>query len=226
MDSQTIRYILSRAVGILLLLVAGLYGMGLWKQKQRKDAIISELKLICSDSSYFRQFRTEDARKTLLLGVALMHEAKQVGMDPDETLDASFGVKRKGWDAPVHEEEPPIRQRMIRNSLRANYENFLKLGYTPDFHTLAALKKGQLPQLRSGQKPEVGTIVDPELSPGLDRVVANLEIRPPRKPGEPAADIEVAIARQLILDLADANVIAREAAQRMIADLLPKPETD
>jgi len=227
MEPQHIRYILSRALTAIVLIVAILYGVGMFKKKQRKDAIIADLKSVCSDSSFFRQFHAEDARKTLVRGVGLIAEAKQLGIDPDKVIDGGLGIEEKYFAMDEDKEGVPIRESIIRSSLRSNYENFLKLGYTPDFHTLQGMKDGELPPVRTGpsagSRAEVGTIIDPNLSPGIDRVVANLEIRPPKKPGAPMTDVEIASAKQLAKNLFEAGVIEKEASDRIIESLTPKP---
>lgn len=226
MDTQNLRYILTRALTAIVLIVVILYGIGMLKKKQRKDAIIADLKSVCSDSSFFRQFHAEDASKTLVRGVGLIAEAKQLGIDPDKIIDGGLGIEKKYFAMDEDKRGVPIRESLIRSSLRANYENFLKLGYTPDFHTLEGMKKGELPPVRTGpaagNRAEVGTIIDVSFSPGLDRVVANLEIRPPRKPETPLTDVETATAKRLALDLAEAGVIEREAADRINVMLTQK----
>lgn len=226
MNPQNLRYILTRAVTAILLIVAILYGIGMFKKKQRKDAIITDLKSVCSDSSFFGQFHAEDARKALVKGVGLIAEAKQLGMDPEEAIDGGLGIEEKYFAMDEDRKAPPIRESIIRSSLRSNYENFLKLGYTPDFHTLGGMREGELPPVRTGpsagSRAEIGTIIDPALSPGLDRVVANLEIRPPKKPGTPMTDVEIATAKRLAKDLSEAGVIEREAAERITESLTPK----
>lgn len=222
-----LRYILTRAATAIVLIIAILYGIGMLKKKQRKDAIIADLKSVCSDSSFFRQFHAEDARKTLVRGVGLIAEAKQLGVDPDKIIDGGLGIKEKYFAMDEDDEGVPIRESIIRSCLRANYENFLKLGYTPDFHTLQGMKEGELPPVRTGpsagSRAEIGTIIDAKLSPGLDRVVANLEIRPPKKPGAPMTDVEIATAKQLAQNLSDAGVIEKASADRIIESLTPKP---
>ncbi len=227
MEPQHIRYILTRAVTAIVLIVAILYGVGMLKKKQRKDAIITELKSVCSDSSFFRQFHAEDARKTLVRGVGLIAEAKQLGIDPNKIIDGGLGLEEKYFAMDEDENGPPIKQTIIRSCLRSNYENFLKLGYTPDYHTLQGMKDGVLPPVRTGpsagSRAEIGTIIDVGLSPGLDRVVANLEIRPPKKPGMPMTDVEIAAAKQLAKSLSEAGVIETAAADRITESLTPKP---
>ncbi len=226
MEPQHIRYILTRAATAIVLIVAILYGVGMLKKKQRKDAIISDLRSVCSDSSFFSQFHAEDASKALVRGVGLIAEAKQLGIDPDEIISGGLGIEEKYFAMDEDDEGEPIRQTIIRKCLRANYENFLKLGYTPDYHTLQGMKTGELPPVRTGPsagtRAEIGTIIDAGLSPGLDRVVANLEIRPPRKANMPMNDVEIAKAKQLAKDLSDAGVIEVAAATRITESLTPK----
>jgi hypothetical protein len=230
MEPQHIRYILTRAATAILLIVAVLYGIGMLKKKQRKDAIISDLKSVCSDSSFFSQFHAEDARKTLVRGVGLIAEAKQLGLEPDKAIDGGLGIKEKYFAVDEDKAGPPIRESIIRSCLRSNYENFLKLGYAADYHTLQGLKDGELPPVRTGpsagSRAEIGTIIDAALSPGLDRVIANLEIRPPRKPGTPMTDVEIARAKQLAKNLSEAGVIESGAANRIIESLTPKPPVE
>ena len=155
MEPQHIRYIITRAATAILLIVALLYGYGMLKKKQRKDAIVADLKSLCSDSSFFHQFHAEDAAKALVRGVGLIAEANQLGMEPDKAIDGGLGIAEKIFAVETRDEGPPIRERIIRSSLRSNYENFLKLGYTADFHTLAGMREGELPPVRTG--PSAGS---------------------------------------------------------------------
>jgi len=227
MEPRHIRYILTRSAAAIVLIVAILYGVDMLKKKQRKDTIISNLKSVCSDSSFFNQFHAADARKALVRGVGLIAEARLLGLDPDETLDGGLGIEKKYFSVDKDDGGTPIRESIIRKCLRANYENFLKLGYTADYHTLQGMKGGELPSVRTGptagSRAEIGTIIDVALSPGLDRVIANLEIRPPRIPGTPMTDVEIARAKQLAKDLSEAGVIETAAAERITASLTPKP---
>ena len=226
MEPQHIRYIITRAATAILLIVALLYGYGMLKKKQRKDAIVADLKSLCSDSSFFHQFHAEDAAKALVRGVGLIAEANQLGMEPDKAIDGGLGIAENIFAVETRDEGPPIRERIIRSSLRSNYENFLKLGYTADFHTLAGMREGELPPVRTGpsagSRAEIGVIIDPAHSPGLDRVVANLEIRPPRQAGAALTDVEIATAKRLASDLAEAGVIERQAALGIAEKLTPK----
>jgi hypothetical protein len=230
MEPRSLRYILSRTATAIFLIIAVLYGLSFLKKKQRKDSIVADLKSLSSDSSFFRQFSAKDAEKALIKAVGLIAEANQMGMDPSLVIDRGLGIEEKYFLMDEDRKGIPIREQIIRTCLRANYENFRKFGYTPDFHTLQSMKEGKLPPVRTGpltgSRPEVGTIIAPSLSPGLDRVLANLEIRPVKPPGTPMSDVEIATAKRLAFDLRTAGVIEKSAEQRIIDALTPKVEED
>ncbi len=222
---MTPRYILTRSITALLVIVAALYAISFVKTKQRRDSIVAELKSLSSESSFFRQFSPEDARKALVRAVGLIAEAEKTGITPELAIDRGLGIEVKYFKSD-DDREPTIAEVLIRSTLRANYENFKKLGYEGDFHTLESMGSGELPTVRTGRfagkKAEVGTIIDPALSPGLDTVLANLEIRPKRDPSTPPTDVETAIARRLATDLFDAGVIEETAKNRILSRLSGK----
>lgn len=223
MEAPSPRYILTRAAFLIALLVVALFGFSYFKKKQRQSAIIASLQSITSDSSFFQQFYAEDARKSLVRAIGLIAEANQLGLPPDSAIDRGLGIKTKFFENDAERTEPPIREKIIRSSLRRNYENFLKLGYKPDFHTLDSLKKGELPPIpagpQSGRRPEIGTLINPEISPGMEKVIANLEIRPPQTDAQKPTDIEVAAAKQLARDLRDARLIEEPVRDRILQGL-------
>lgn len=227
MEAPSPRYILTRAAFIIALVVVVLYGISFFKRYQRQAGIVAELKLISSESSFFKQFNPEDARKSLVRAVALVAEAKELGQAPDTTIDRALGVEKKYFNTDGGRAEPPPRDKLIRQSLRSNYENFLKIGYKPDFHTLAAMKEGALPPIPSGtdagKRAIIGSIIDPALSPGIDTVIANLEIRPPQLEDRARTDVETALAKQLARDLAYARVIEESVSERILGDLSNPP---
>ncbi len=223
MEAPSPRYIITRAIFLIALLIVVLYVVRFAKRKQREGDIIAELKSITSDSSFFQQFYATDAQKSLVRAIALMAEANQLGLSPDEAIDGGLGIKRKYFTTDEDKQEPPTRDKIIRDSLRSNYENFIKLGYTADFHTLQGMKNGELPAIpkgpQSGQKPEIGPIIDPALSPGMERVIANLELRPARTEKSKPSDVEIAAAKQLARDLDEAGIIEESARDRILEKL-------
>lgn len=228
MESLTPRYIITRAIFLIVAVIAVMNGSSYLKKHQRRNAIVRELQSIASDSSFFQQFYAEDAKKSVVRAVGLIAEAGTLGLPPDKTIDRGLGVEEKYYDTELEEEEPPLRQVIIRSRLAANYQNFLKLGYKPDYHTLDSLRDGILPPIpagpESGQTPVVATLIDADISPGLEKVVANLEIRPPSSVGKPLTDIERSAAKQLARDLADAKVIEDPVLDRILAKLSEVPE--
>jgi hypothetical protein len=225
MEAPPPLYILSRAAMLIALLVIGLLGIRLVKKFQRQAAIIAELQSITSDSGFFQQFYAEAARKSLVRAVGLLAEAKSLGLAPDTVIDRGLGLKPQLFFSDGKRDEPPVRERIIRTCLRSNYENFLKLGYKADFYTLDAMKKGELPAIpagpHSGSRPVIACLIDPILSPGLDKVLANLEIRPPQAGEAPPGDIQIATAKQLARELADARIIEEAVCERIIEGLSP-----
>ncbi|QTN34097.1 hypothetical protein HZ994_17815 [Akkermansiaceae bacterium] len=227
MEDINLRYILTRAGGVILVIVVGLYALGYVKKRNKQAAIVAELKSLSSDSSFFRQFYAEDARKSLVKAVGLIAEANNLGLPPETSINRGLGIEEKYFAMDGDKEASPVKETLVRETLRANYENFRKLGYEADFHTLDMMKQGDLPPVRTGPqagaKAEVGTIIDPALSPGLDKVMANLEIRPPKEKGLPLTDVETATAKQLATALRDAGIIEEAAEKRIIESLTPPP---
>lgn len=223
MEAPGPRYILTRAAFFIALLVVFLMAFGFVKKEQRRRAIYTELESIASDSSFFKQFYAADARRTLARAVGLIAEATTLGVDSGTSIDRALGIKPRFFKNEAEHIEPGARERIIRSTLRGNYENLLKLGYTPDFRTLDALKNGDLPPIpagpQRGRKPVIATLIPPAISPGMDKVLANLEIRPPDTTDGKPTDIEIAAAKQLARDLADANVIEGPVRDRILAGL-------
>lgn len=227
MEAPSPQYILSRAAFLITLLVVVIVGFSFVKKKQRLAAITADLESITSDSSFFQQFYAEDARKSLVRAIGLLAEANSLGLPPDTAISRGLGIKPKFLASETMHVEPPAREKIIRSCLRTNYENFLKLGYKPDFHTLELMKHGELPPIpdgpQSGRKPVISTLISAAISPGMDKVIANLELRPPQPDGQQPTDIEIATAKQLANDLADARLIEEPVRDRILKGLSTPP---
>ena len=223
MDEINLRYILFRAISVILVVVVVLYGVSFIKKKNRRDAIVAELREISSESAYFSQFSAEDAEKSMIKAVGLVAEAKNTGMDPEDAIKRSLGIKVKYFQMEDDKDGPNVRQGIIINSLKTNYENFLKFGYEADFHTLESMEEGKLPPVRkgarAGMKPEIDYIIDPALSPGIDKVMANLLIQPSRSDKTELTDVEIAVAKNLVTKLSNGDVIDRVAEKRILDEL-------
>jgi hypothetical protein len=219
METPSTGYIISRSLFILVLIIAFITGHGFYKKMQRRAAIIAELQSITSDSSFFQQFYAADANKSLVRAVGLIAEANSLGLNPVKTIASSMGVKSKLLEGGDKEDEP-ARQIIIRRCLRNNYEIFLRLGYTADAETLEEMKSGKLPRIPfgpgAGKMPEIVNLVHPDSSPGIEKVIANLEIRPPTEDDRKPGDVEIAAAKQLARDLSEAKIIDQAARERIL----------
>ena len=220
------QYILSRAAFFIALLVAVLFGISFVKKKQREAVIIAELQAITSDSSFFHQFYPEAARKSLVRAVGLIAEATTLGVPPLTAINRSMGIKEGFFDNPARHEEPPPREKIIRECLLANYDNFLKLGYKADHQTLDAMKEGELPPIPSGS-PQTGkntviaNLIDPTLAPGMDKVIANLENRPPQAADHLPTTLEITSAKRLATNLSDGQFIEESVRDKILKALTP-----
>lgn len=225
----SIRHIITRAVTVIAIIIALIYGYGIIKKHQRKSATISQLQLICSESSYFRQFSEDEAKKTLIRAIGFVAEADFLGINPDDSIKAALGQKKEWFDgSQTDPDDIPPAQHIIRSSLRANYDNFLKLGYKPEFEIIKSMKDGQLPAIPSGslagRKPIIKSLIPTAASPGIEKVLANLELAPPGSEETRLTDIQLAAAKQLARDLANARIIEQSVRDRIIEFLSPKLE--
>ncbi len=220
---MNLRLIITRTIFVIVLIVAGLYALSYFKKKGRQDDIVEELKSLSSESSFFGQFTGVEARRTMVRAVGLIAEANNLGLAPEETIERGLGLEKATFEMDSKDDKATERQKLIRKTLRLNYENFRKLGYKADFQTLESMRMGELPTIqdgaRAGKKAVVGVVIDERLSPGMDCVLANLEIRPAEEVRGVTTDVEIAAARALVVDLATANVIDRVAEQRILKDL-------
>jgi hypothetical protein len=187
-----------------------------------------ELESITSDSSFFQQFYPEDARKTLIRAIGLIAEANSLGLTPDTTISRGMGIKTELFASTANREEPPVREKIIRACLRSNYENFVKLGYKADIRTLDTMKNGALPVIpvgpQSGRNPVIANLISATLSPGMEKVIANLELRPPQADQTPPTAIEIAAAKQLACALSEARFIEEPVRDHILESLSSKPE--
>ncbi len=224
MDSSP-RYILSRTIFLIVALVAVLYGFRFYKKWQRQNEVITALKSLASDSSYYHQFYVVDAQKALVRAVGLIAEANSLGIPPETAIARATGTEQKTFVTDADLEEAPIKTQIIIDNLRLNYENLVKLGYQANYKLLGKLESGELPAIPSGpaagQQPIIATFIDAAASPGLEKILANLEIRPPPSDGQVATDIEVATAKRLAGQLADAGVIEEAVRDKIIRSVSP-----
>jgi hypothetical protein len=225
MQTPRITDILRYALILIIVIVVGLFVMSFLRKRQEHKDLVGEMRSIASDSGYYGQFYANDAQKTLLRAMHLLHVAEQKGRDPSRFLNEVFQVGDDSWlDRTGDYANSLTRSQALADStLRANYENCRKLGLLDNTKSLETLAKGELPIITmgpaTGKRAAVYPIIDPQLSPGIEKVLANLQISPPRETAQPRGDVEIAAARQLARDLQSAGIIDPAAQQRIDSHL-------
>lgn len=211
--------ILRHAAVLALLGVLAIAGLKIHRHFRDRAQTAAELRALAAEGAFYRQFYPADADRALLRAMAILREGELDGLAPDELLDRSLGLKSGNEDS---ENEPAADSRLVRATFLNNYENCRKLGLFRDRDAASRLRDGELPHISTGPAqgatPRIARIIDPALAPGLDKVVANLEIRPPDS--APAqGDVERNAARRLARALGEANVIDAAAVARILQAL-------
>ena len=229
MEAPSPRYILTRAVFLIALLVACLF------------TATASSRRYAAPGRHHRRTQVHHQRQLVFPTVLRRGRAQVAGPrrsassprpTPSECLrtsrsTAAWASSRSSSQTTSEPDEPPAREKIIRNCLRGNYENFLKLGYTADFHTLDAMQEGDLPPIpvRPARRPQAG---NRQPDRRLDLTRHGKSHRQSRNPPAPAedhkpTDIEIAAAKQLARDLAGAQIIEEPVRDRILAGLAPPP---
>ena len=82
-----------------------------------------------------------------------------------------------------------------------------------------AVAAGMLPEL--DPPVTIACVIDPAISPGIEKIVPNFELRPAGAKAEKPTDVEIAAARNLAADLYSARIIDYEAEKRISAHFRP-----
>jgi hypothetical protein len=196
------------------------------KRETRKDDLVSDMRSLVSEASFYRAVTEKDARATFLRGIALLDDAKQLGMDPADVFNGVFKSEDKKKDAVGNEfEDYPSREKLARETLTRAYEHAKQLGLVAGKQEVAALRQGELPSTPT--RTAIVCMIDPAVSPGLEKVVANFELRPFDNKNAAPNDTEIASARNLASDLASSQIIDRETETKIHQHLRPKePKKD
>ena len=196
------------------------YGSKAYKKHARKDVLVAELRTAVSEASFYRSISEESARSVLLGSVAKIEEAKTLGLEPSAYFDRVFkrddGKKTDGDEFADY----PAREKLARETLLRAHQHAVELGLlaTPDARKEMAA--GKMPEVES--KPVIACIIEPSISPGLEKVVPNLELRSGKAKTGPPTDIEIAAARNLAGDLYSAQIIDKEAEARISEHFRPR----
>lgn len=214
--SETLRYVFITVVAAAIA-IAGYKGVRNFRDNGRR---VDELRLLTTQSSFYHQFYPEAADHALLQAMAVMHECEEDGLAPQDLLDKCFNSSKSSLS--LDSSQRPADEQLVRRSLIDNYENCRKLGLFAKRESDQRMRHGELPAITtgpsSGDTPIVARVIDASIAPGLDKVVANLEIRPPGTSRE-KNDVERAAAHQLARELTDAGIIDSAASSRIHAGL-------
>jgi hypothetical protein len=216
MDSRIID-ILRYSVFAVILLVGAIFAQKHYRQYVTKKEIVAELQSITTDSSFYRQFEAEASHATLLKSVALIHQANNLGLAPTELFDRVFQYDKMDDFGESPSTDYPIKEELARNTLTSAYESAKRLEILTDAANLADLLDGRMPISLSGT-PVILPLIDPKLSPGLEKIIPNLEILPADRANSTRelTAIETAAARKLAKDLSSAGLIESTVADSII----------
>lgn len=204
---------LKLAAWALVLFFAFIFGSKHYKKHARKEALVAEMRTAVSDASFYRSLTPEAAKATLLKSIALIDEAKSLGLEPsayfDKVFDRESGKTKLGQDY----DDYPVRERIARETLLRGYQHAGQFGLLDGPGKRETLAGGELPEGKP--KPVIGYIIDPAVSPGMEKIVPNLELKPAAAAPAPPTDLEIAAAKSLAADLCSANVIEYGAEKRI-----------
>lgn len=205
---------LKMAAWAFILLFLFVFGSKHYKKFARKEALVNEMRTTVTDASLYRALSPKDAQATLLKGVALIDEAKSLGLEPAAFFNKVF-ERESDQAGKITDEfsESPVREKLARETLIRAYQHAGQFSLLGSPEHRAKLAKGELPDV--SPKPVIACIIDPAISPGMEKIVPNLELRPATTSTAAPTDLEVAAAKTLASDLASASVIEYEAEKRI-----------
>jgi Tfp pilus assembly major pilin PilA len=211
---DTLRHVFVLAV----LLAIGIFGYKQYKKYDARKQVVSAMRADISDVNFYRALRESDAQATFLRCIGRVQRAQQLGMEQNDFMNAVFD-RKKDSDAGIEEtlDGTPTKEKLVRICVKSGWQTAKLLNMFDEPDAVSTLLTGEMPIMSPA--PVLSHIVDPALSPGLEKVVPNFELLPEaRKPNALPTDIEVNATRQLINDLADAGIIDHYAQKRIIDD--------
>lgn len=215
---------LKLAVFAVLALVALSFGSKHYKKFNRKAALVNEMRTLVSEASFYRSLTEADARAAMLRGVAKIEEAKSLGMEPTEYFDRVFKREKSKDEASNEFEDFPAREKLARETLLRAHQHAVQLKLVETPEARQELAQGNMPDVTP--KPVIAFIIDPAISPGLEKVVPNFDLLPGDLKKEAPTDLEIAVARNLATDLYSAQIIDRDAEKRINEHFRPPAPKD
>ena len=224
----------------LIFLVLLAFGLRWWGKHKTQKEIVRDLQSLTSTTASFEQVYEADAKKSLFLAINQLHLAeKKLGLTPREMLDKVFETRKEGGmfdpSDPSSSRRVDPGEALIREGLLRNYELSNRYGFFTDTLGMETLARGEAPQIQtgpaSGKIADVGHVISPDISPGIEKIIPNLVIRPPGRSDAPPTEFEIAQAKLLANSLHDANILERKARDRIIEayDQIgqePEPDAD
>jgi hypothetical protein len=230
-------------IGVLVI-AALVVGLKLWGRQSAERRLVKELRALANPTSSFEQLYAAVAEADLYKSMGALHKGVDgLGKEPGELLQQVFrgkgGAELFPDRDPVREGvSPDPRETLIREGLLRNYQRCLNMDVFSNADNLARLARGEAPEIlaepSAGHEVVIAHLVDPVLSPGLERLIPNMIIGPPAGPGHdtPPGDFEIKQAKTLTTLLYRAQLIERGAEERIIThydslaqEALPKPDT-
>jgi len=191
------------------------------KREKRKDEIVTDMRSLVSEGSFYRAITEKDARTSFLRGIALLYDANKLEMDPAEVFSRVFEKKDKAKTLAGDEfVDFPSREKLARETFIRSYQHAEQLGLLAGPEEVAALRQGEIPN--TPVRTAIIFVIDPAISPGLEKVVPNFELRPFDNKNATPNDTEVAAARNLAADLANSRIIDRETETKITLHFRPK----
>lgn len=215
--------ILKWALYGLLAFVTFIYVSRYHKRETRKDEIVADMHALVSEASFYRAMTEKDARTTFLRGIALLYDAKQLGMESSDVFNRVFDTKDKDKSSVSDEfNDYPSREKLARETLTRAYQHAGQLGLLAGPQEVAALRQGELPS--TATRSAIICVIDPAVAPGLEKVVANFELRPYDNKNATPNETDIAAARNLANDLVSSQIIDRETETKIQQHFRPKKE--
>jgi hypothetical protein len=212
MDPRVVTTLKLAAFAIIALVAFSIVSKN-YKRYHRKEALATEMRTLVSDPSFYRCPTVENAQAVLLRGIAVIDRAKSLGLEPSAFFDKVF--RRDTAKKPINDEfeEYPAREKLARDTMLRAYQHAEQLGLLARSEYREILMKGTMPDVVP--TPRIACIIDPALSPGMEKIVPNLELRLPTPAAPHPTDLEIAAAKSLASDLYSARVIEHDAESRI-----------
>ena len=216
-----LRYLFMAAVAFVLLFV----GLKIWGKQKAAKRVVRELRVLTNPTSSFEQLYAEDAQKALFQSMAILYRADtRLKTEPGEILQQVFHGKGDGALFPTtdfgRDAYVDPRETLIRDGLLRNYQHCRTLGLFDDLQGLTALEDGEAPDISTGRDAgatvHIRHIIDPAVSPGVEKLIPNMVISPPPKGSRAkVTDLEIKQAKSLASLLTSARLIERDAEDRI-----------